>query len=64
MATVSLSLSADTPDQIVDYLTYLTTESAFAFTIDNISLPLDTGNIAASTTGISLSITLGVYYYE
>jgi hypothetical protein len=64
MATVSLSLSADTPDQIVDYLTYLTTESAFAFTIDSISLPLDTGNIAANTTGVSLAIALGVYYYE
>jgi hypothetical protein len=64
LATVALSLSADTPDQIVDYLTYLTTESTHAFTIDSISLPLDTGNIAANTTGVSLAITLGVYYYE
>ncbi len=64
LGTVSVSLSADTPDQIVDYLTYLTTESPLAFTIDSIALPLDTANIAPSTTGISLSITLGVYYYE
>lgn len=64
LATVSLALSADTPDQIVDYITYLTTESSLAFTIDSISLPLDTGNIAPSTTGVSLSIMLGVYYYE
>ncbi len=64
LGTISLSLSADTPDQIVSYLTYLTMESPLAFTIDSISLPLDTANIAASTTGVSLSITLGVYYYE
>jgi hypothetical protein len=64
LGTVSLSLSADTPDQIVDYLTYLTTESSLAFTIDSISLPLDTANVAPTTTGVSLSITLGVYYYE
>ena len=64
LGTISLSLSASTPDQIVDYLTYLTTESHLAFTIDSISLPLDTANVAPTTTGISLSITLGIYYYE
>ena len=64
LGTIGLSVSADTPDQIVDYLTYLTTESRLAFTIDSISLPLDTANIAPTTTGIALSITLGVYYYE
>lgn len=64
LGNVALSLSADTPDQIIDYLTYLTTESRFAFTIDSITLPLDTASIAPTTTGISLSITLGVYYYE
>ena len=64
LGTIGLSVSADTPDQIVDYLTYLTTESRLAFTIDSISLPLDTANVAPTTTGFSLSITLGVYYYE
>ncbi len=64
LATVSLSLSADTPDQIVSYLTYLTTDSQFAFTIDNITLPLDTVSLNPGTSGVSLSIMLGVYYYE
>ena len=64
LGTVALSVSADTPDQIVDYITYLTTESPLAFTIDSISLPLDTANVAPTTTGVSLAITLGVYYYE
>ncbi len=64
LGTVGITLSADTPDQIIDYITYLTTESRLAFTIDSITLPLDTANIAPTTTGISLSITLGVYYYE
>lgn len=64
LATVALALSADTPDQIVDYLTYLTTESTHAFTIDSISLPLDTASIAPSTTGVSLALSLGVYYFE
>ena len=64
LGTVALTLSADTPDQIVGYLTDLTTDSRFAFTIDSISLPLDTASIAPVSTGVSLSITLGVYYYE
>ena len=49
LANVTLSLSADTPDQIIDYLTYLTQESRFAYTIDSISLPIDTASIAPNT---------------
>lgn len=64
LATISLTLSADTPDQIVDYLTYLTTESPLAFTIDSISLPLDTRDTDLNSTRLALSTTLGVYYYE
>jgi len=64
LATVSLSITAGDPKQIIDYLTYLVNESAYAFTIDAISLPLDTATDTASTTGITLSINLGVYYYK
>lgn len=66
LATTSLALSADSVDSIVDYLTYLTTDSPLAFTIDNISLPLDTNPTSSvtGTTGVSLAITLGVYYYD
>lgn len=64
LANVSLTVTADTPDQIVDYITYLTTESNLAFTIDSITLPIDTANAAPATTWVSLGIALGVYYYE
>ncbi|MBC7503725.1 hypothetical protein H7169_02040 [Candidatus Gracilibacteria bacterium] len=64
LGSVGFTLSADTPDQVVDYLTYLTTNSPLAITIDTINLPLDTAGSLASSTAISLAITLGVYYYE
>ena len=64
LASVSISVSGDTPDQIIDYITYLTTESAYAFTIDSISLPIDTGSAGQDATTTSLSLSLGVYYYE
>ncbi len=63
LATISLTLSADAADQIVEYLTYLTTESQLAFTIDSISLPLDTRGTDLNSTRLALSMTLGVYYY-
>jgi hypothetical protein len=58
LATVSAVVSADTPDQIIDYITYLTTESAYAFTIDGISLPLDTAVAAQDNKGLSLTLSL------
>lgn len=56
--TVTMNISADSPEQIVDYITYLTTESSLPFTIDSINLPLDTANTNQNPTAISLSITL------
>ncbi len=64
LANISVVVSAETPDQIIDYITYLTTESRFAFTIDSISLPLVTASLAQDTKSLSLSLSLGVYYYE
>ena len=64
LVNISVVVSAETPDQIIDYITYLTTESRFAFTIDSISLPLDTASLAQDTKSLSLSLSLGVYYYE
>lgn len=64
LGTVSVSVSAETPDQIIDYITYLTTESNYAFTIDSIVLPLDTAMAAQDNKWFSLSLSLGVYYYE
>lgn len=64
LGSVSLTISADNSDQIIDYITYLTTESPLAFTIDSISLPLDTIVLPQDSTGLSINISLGVYYYE
>jgi hypothetical protein len=64
LANVSIVVSAESPDQIIEYITYLTTESSFAFTLDNISLPLDTASLAQDSKSLSLALSLGVYYYE
>lgn len=64
LANISVVVSADTPDMIIDYITYLTTESNFAFTIDSINLPLDTASAAQNNKWLSLSLSLWVYYYE
>lgn len=64
LASVSVNITGDTPAQIIQYITYLTTESPFAFTIDSISLPLDTASASADATTTSLSLSLGMYYYE
>lgn len=61
---VSVSITGDTPDQIVEYITYLTTGSPFAFTIDSISLPIDTADLAQDATTTTLSLSLWFYYYE
>lgn len=64
MANISLAVSGDTSDQIIDYITYLATESKFAFTIDSITLPIDTTVSEQDGNSIALNISLWVYYYE
>ncbi len=64
MANVSVTISADNPNQIIEYITYLTTESPLAFTIDSINLPLDTSVLPEDNSGLSVTIALWVYYYE
>ncbi len=64
LANVSISITADTPDLMVDFLTYLVTKSRFAFTFDSISLPLDTSILPQDANKLSLSISLWAYYYE
>lgn len=51
---------------VIDYITYLTTSSPYAFTIDSISLPLDTDPESQYLIGskFSLALSLGMYYYE
>ncbi len=64
LGTVNLSLSAISVDDMIDFITHLTQSSAFAFTIDSISLPIDTTVTTPPSTWVSLALTLGVYYYE
>lgn len=62
--TVSLSVSSANLDDMVDYITYLTQNAPYIFTIDEIALPVDTGEEQDNQNGVSLSLSLGVYYYE
>lgn len=63
--TVNFVVSATSVDAIIDYITYLTTESDFIFTIDSISLPIDTAPTDSNQNGgVTLSLALGVYYFE
>ena len=52
-------------DDIISYITYLTTSTDYAFTIDSISLPIDTAPENNETIGgYALTLNLGIYYYE
>ena len=63
LGSVKLSLTGRGVDDVIDFLTYLTTDSGYVFTLDSISLPIS-APAQKETNGVSLSIDLGVYYYE
>lgn len=58
LANISVSITADTPDQMVDFLTYLANDSRFVFTFDSITLPLDTEILPQDATRLTLSVSL------
>lgn len=63
--TTTVSISAKSIDDIIRYITYLTTQTDYVFTIDSISLPIDTSpDDTVATWGYSMGLTLGIYYYE
>jgi hypothetical protein len=64
LGMVNFSLAANSVDDIIDYLTYLTTASEYVFTFDSIALPIDTAPNEVPTGGVSLAVSLGVYYFE
>jgi hypothetical protein len=64
LGSVSFTVSALTIEDLIKFITYLSKESPFVFTIDGISLPLDTSLSNDTSTQISLSLTLWVYYFE
>lgn len=49
---------------MVDYITYLTQSVPYAFTINEVTLPLDSTDTNPSESGVTLALSLGVYYYE
>lgn len=63
---VNFDVSGKDMYDVISYITYLTTNSSYAFTLDNITLPLDTAPTEALTNGgkFSLNLSLGIYYYE
>jgi ABC-type dipeptide/oligopeptide/nickel transport system permease component len=63
LGSVSFSVRAESVQILIDYLTYLTKNAPRIFVIDAISLPIDT-RLETSNEPISLSLTLGVYYYD
>ncbi len=64
-ASVNLWLTAGSIDTIVDYLSYLSSSTKYAFTLDTINLPIDTEVwITSWDTDISMNVTLGVYSFR
>ncbi|PID84604.1 hypothetical protein CSB09_00075 [Candidatus Gracilibacteria bacterium] len=64
-ASVNLGLTAGSIDTIVDYLSYLSSSTKYAFTLDTINLPIDTEvGITSGDTDISMNVTLGVYSFR
>lgn len=63
LGTISFSVGARSIDDMVEFITYLTQKSPYVFTIDSISLPIDT-SISTDSAPIALNLTLGVYYFE
>lgn len=61
--TVQITLNSHSVNEVIRYLTYLTTDAPFAFTIGDITLPIDT-NQAQVVGTISVPVTLGIYYYK
>lgn len=65
LASVSVAIQAKDIATIIEYVTYLTQDAPMAFTIDSISLPIDTNPESATEAGgYSLSLSLGMYYFE
>lgn len=64
LSTVTFSATASTVDVIIEYIDYLTQKSGLAFSLDSITLPIDTAVTPQDATPVTLSITLSVYGYE
>jgi hypothetical protein len=61
---VNVAISATNLEDIIDYITFLSTSAPYAFTIDNISLPIEAPDDNTPVSGYTLALDLGVYHYE
>lgn len=64
LSTVSLWVQGKTVDEIVNYITYITRETPYAFTIENIALPIDTAPEWDIPDGYGMTLSFGLYTYE
>ena len=66
LGQVSTTITGGDMYDVIDYITYLTTNSPYVFSIDSISLPLDTDPSKAyvNVGKFSLGLSLSMYYYE
>lgn len=63
--SVSFSVTANSLDDMIAFITHLTQTSEYTFTIDSIALPIDTGeNLSWTQQELSLWLALWIYYYE
>lgn len=64
LGAVSISFQGKTIPDIINFITYLAQETDYIFTLDAISLPIDTAPDQTLAGSYGMSITLWVYYYE
>lgn len=62
-AKANVTIAAGNIQSVVDYLTHLTTNSPYAFTLNDINLPIDTLMQGQNQETITVPVTLGIYYY-
>ncbi len=60
--TVDITISANNATNIVGFLDYLTTLDKFAFSLNDITLPLEIP-VNTNAEELSVSVQLGLYYY-
>ncbi len=63
--SVTVSIQSASIEDIIEYVTSITMDSDYVFTLDSISLPIDTEPDQAVSTGwYGLTLKLWVYYFE
>ena len=64
LGKVNVTISGTNLEDIIDYITFLSTSAPYAFTIDKISLPIEAPDDSTPVSGYTLALDLGVYHYE